>query len=113
MALNYWLGMDSGVISLKLSDKLPAGVRQMADILAEGLRNGTIDPFYRKITNQAGQIVNDGTRHFSPEELLKMDWLCSNVIGSIPPFEDILPMSRRMVRELGVYRDTIPPEKEG
>ena len=113
VALNYWLGMDSGVISLKLSDKLPAGVRQMAEILAAGLSNGTIDPFCRKIINQAGQVVNDGTRHFSPEELLKMDWLCANVVGSIPPFEEILPMSRRMVRELGIYRDTIPPEKEG
>ena len=42
-----------------------------------------------------------------------MDWLCDNIVGEIPPFEDILPISRRMVRELGVYKDTIPPEKEG
>ncbi len=112
VALNYWLGMDSGVIDLNLSEQLPAGVRQMAQILAEGIKNGTVDPFCRKIVNQAGQVMNDGTRHFTPEELLKMDWLCDNVVGAIPPFEEILPISRRMVRELGVYRDTIPPEKE-
>ena len=41
-----------------------------------------------------------------------MDWLCDNVEGSIPKFEEILPYSQKMVRELGVYRDTIPPEKE-
>jgi hypothetical protein len=41
-----------------------------------------------------------------------MDWLCENVIGEIPPFEEILPVSRNMVRELGIHRDTIPPEKE-
>ena len=29
-ALNYWLGMDSGVIGVNLSDKLPEGVRLMA-----------------------------------------------------------------------------------
>jgi hypothetical protein len=41
-----------------------------------------------------------------------MDWLCDNVIGSIPQFEEILPYSQNMVRELGVYRDRIPAEKE-
>jgi hypothetical protein len=41
-----------------------------------------------------------------------MDWLCENVVGKIPPFEDILPISQNMVRELGLYRDTIPTEKE-
>ena len=57
-------------------------------------------------------MKNDGTRVFTPGELLKMDWLCSNVVGSIPPFEEILPVSQNMVRELGLYRDSIPAEKE-
>lgn len=111
-ALNYWLGMDSGVIDLKLSDKLPEGTRQAANMLGRALRDGTIDPFQRKMVAQDGTIKNDGTRLLTPEEILRMDWLCDNVIGAIPPFEEILPMSRRMVRELGIYRDTIPAEKE-
>ena len=41
-----------------------------------------------------------------------MDWLCSNVTGSIPSFDEILPMAQPLVRELGLYRDSIPPEKE-
>jgi hypothetical protein len=41
-----------------------------------------------------------------------MDWLCENVIGSIPSFDQILPMSRTMVRELGIYRDSIPGNQE-
>ena len=112
-ALNYWLGMDSGVIGVNLSDKLPEGVRQMALILEKGLRDGTLDPFLRKIVAQDGTVKNDGTRRFTPGDLLKMDWLCSNVVGAIPPFEEILPVSQNMVRELGLYRDSIPAEKEG
>ena len=112
-ALNYWLGMDSGVIGLSLSDKLPAGVRQMAKLLQRNMADGSLDPFFRRIVSQDGQVRNDGSRTFTPGQLLHMDWLCDNVIGEIPPFEDILPVSRRMVRELGVYKDTIPPEKEG
>ena len=111
-ALNYWLGMDSGVIGLQLSDKLPEGVRQMARILRKGMTEGFIDPFLRRIVAQDGTLKNDGTHRFSPEQLLHMDWLCENVIGSIPPFEEILPVSKTLVRELGIYRDTIPPEKE-
>ena len=111
-ALNYWLGMDSGVIGVNLSDKLPEGVRQMAKLLEKGLRDSTLDPFLRKIVAQDGTVKNDGTRRFTPEQLLRMDWLCSNVIGEIPPFEEILPISQNMVRELGLYRDSIPAEKE-
>jgi basic membrane lipoprotein Med (substrate-binding protein (PBP1-ABC) superfamily) len=111
-ALNYWLGMDSGVIGVQLSDKLPEGVRQMAKLLKKGLRDSTLDPFMRKIIAQDGSVKNDGTKKFTPEQLLRMDWLCENVIGTIPPFEDILPISQTMVRELGLYRDAIPTEKE-
>ena len=111
-AVNYWLGMDSGLIDVKLSDRLPAGVRSLAEILRKGLAMGQLDPFLRKIVAQDGSIKNDGSRQLSPEEVLHMDWLCSNVIGEIPAFEQILPMSQAMVRELGVYRDKIPQEKE-
>ena len=111
-ALNFWLGMDSGVIDVGLSDKLPEGVRQMANLLKANIASGQLDPFFRRIVAQDGTIKNDGTRHFTPEEVLHMDWLCDNVVGSIPPFEEILPISQKMVRQLGIYRDSIPPEKE-
>ena len=113
VAVNYWLGMDSGVISVNLSDKLPEGLRQLAGVLQRGLANGTVDPFLRRIVAQDGTVKNDGTHCLTPEELLHMDWLCDNIIGQIPPYEDILPVSQTMVRELGIYRDKIPVEKEG
>ena len=111
-AVNYWWGMDTGVIDVKLSDRLPEGVRVLADLLSNGLRSGTLDPFLRPITAQDGTVMNDGSRPFTPDEILRMDWLCANVEGSIPRFDEILPISRAMVRELGVYRDEIPAEKE-
>ncbi|MBO5867403.1 MAG: BMP family ABC transporter substrate-binding protein, partial [Oscillospiraceae bacterium] len=112
-AVNYWWGMDSGVIDVTLSKHLPEGLRQLAWILRKGMQSGTIDPFKRLLIAQDGTIKNDGSRSLTPEELLHMDWLCNNVEGSIPPFEDILPYSQAMVRELGIYRDSIPKEKEG
>ena len=112
-AVNYWWGMDSGVIDVTLSDHLPEGLIQLADILRRGLRDGSIDPFRRRLVAQDGTVINDGTRTLTPEELLHMDWLCENVEGSIPEFDTLLPYSQAMVRELGIYRDSIPMEKEG
>ena len=111
-AVNYWWGMDTGVIDVKLSEKLPDGVRILAEMLRKGLQDGTIDPFLRPITAQDGTVMNDGSRKFTPDEILHMDWLCDNVEGSIPAFNEILPISQPMVRALGVYRDEIPAEKE-
>ena len=112
-AVNYWWGMDSGVIDVQLSDQLPEGVRQLAMILKRGIISGSIDPFFGVIRSQDGVLRNDGTRHLTPEELMNMDWLCENVEGWIPSFEELLPMSQNMVRLLGIYRDQLPPEKEG
>ena len=111
-AVNYWLGMDSGVIGLEVSDKLPSGVAAMAKYLKSGFENRLLDPFARKISAQDGSVKNDGSTLFSPDQLLHMDWLCDNVVGSIPSFEEILPMSQTIVRELGIYRDSIPAMKE-
>ncbi len=112
-ALNYWLGMDSGIIGMNLPDKLPEGVRSLAKLLQKGIEDGVIDPFLRRIVAQDGTVKNDGSHRFTPEQLLHMDWLCENIIGELPSYEDILPVSRRMVEELGIYTNKLPAEKEG
>ena len=56
--------------------------------------------------------MNDGNRPLTPEEIMTMDWLCDNVDGEIPTFDQIIPRARDTVRLLGIYRDSIPPEKE-
>lgn len=112
-ALNYWLGMDSGVISVNLSDRLPAGLQALAQYLQVGLSTRTIDPFARRIVAQDGTVKSDGTRIFSPDELLHMNWLCDNVLGSLPDPAEILPISRAMVKELGIYQDGVLKKKEG
>jgi len=108
--VNDWWGFSSGVIDVTLAEDIPEGVRALAEILKEGLRNGTIDPFKRKLVAQDGTVKNDGSRTLSADELLHMDWLCSNVHGTIPKFEELLPISRPTVRLLGVYREDIPVE---
>ena len=111
-AINYWWGMNSGVIDVQLSDSIPDGVRSLAEILKKGITNGTIDPFKCRLVDQNGLVRSDGGRDLTPEEIMFMDWLCDNVEGTIPAFDQLLPSSQEMVRLLGVYRDKIPPEPE-
>ncbi len=112
-AVNYWWGLDSGVIDVQLSDKLPESVKTLANILRDGIRSGSIDPFRRRVVSQDGMLRCTADTTLNPDELLRMDWLVENVIGSIPSFDEIMPIAQPMVREIGVNRDQIPVEKEG
>ena len=112
-AVSYWWGMRSRAIDVLMDPELPAGVRQLAEILRRGVADSTILPFHRPISSQDGAVRNDGDRWFTPEEILHMDWLCDCVDGTIPSYDQLLPMSRSIVRLQGVYRENIPPEKEG
>ena len=111
-AVNYWWGMRSGAVGVLLRDDLPEGARQLVELLRRSIADGTLLPFDRPIRSQDGAVRSDGTHWFSPEEILHMNWLCDSVEGEIPPYDALLPMARPLSRLLGVYRDTIPPEKE-
>lgn len=112
-AVNYWWGLLSGVIGISLSEKLPEGVKTLVEALRLGIVEGRLHPFRRVMSDQSGIVRSDGTRWFTPEEILHMDWLLDTVEGGIPAFHEILPMAQSIVRLEGVYRDAIPPVKEG
>ena len=112
-AINYWWGFASGAVDVRLEDSVPEGPRELLRTLREALVHGELTPFHRRIADQAGTLRNDGEQWFSPEKILRMDWLCSNVTGKIPDYEELLPMAQPMVRLLGVYRDTLEPRKRG
>ena len=84
-----------------------AGVRQLAAILRQDMREGQIKPFTTFMRDQNGDVRNDGTRLYSAEELMRMDWLLDSVCGSIPTQSELLPMSRETTRLL-----SLDPEKQ-
>ena len=109
-AVNYWWGMDSGVIDVALSELVPEGVKSLAAVFTEKLRNGSYDIFGQKLLAGDGSVISDGKTPLTMMEILKMDRLAETVEGHIPEYEEILPRSRALVREVGVHRETIPPE---
>lgn len=111
-AVNYWWGLSSGVIGIEWSDALSNGTKSLAEMLKNGIISGSIDPFCRLIHSQDGTLRNDGRTVFSPEEILNMNWLCDNIYGSIPGYDDLAENSRALVRLQGIYRDSVPLQKE-
>ena len=107
-AVNYWWGIDSGVIDVALTAEVPEGLRYLAQMLRGGLRQGKLDPFLRPIRDQAGNLRCDGLTGFTPDELVRMDWLCENVIGHIPTIDEVIPASRATVQLLGVFQEDVP-----
>ena len=111
-AVNYWWGLSSGVVDIRPSEAIPESMAELVDILKRGIVAGGLEPFRRRIVGADGTLRCDGSVSLSPDEILHMDWLCDRVRGSIPGFDELLPMARPLVRLQGVYRDSIPPEKD-
>ena len=109
-AIHYWWGMDSGVIDVQMTELVPEGIRTLAASLMEQIRTGALLPFRRELIGQDGTKISDGSRDLPASELLMMDYLLDGVEGAIPAYEELLPMSRALVRELGLHKEDLPTE---
>ena len=109
-AINYWWGMDSGVIDVQMTELVPEGIRTLAAAMMDRIKTGALLPFQRELVSQDGEMKNDGSRDLSSRELLTMDYLLEGVEGAIPAYEELLPMSRALVRELGLHPEDLPQE---
>ena len=45
---------------------------------------------------QNGILRNDGSEDFSSAALMDMDWLCDNIEGRIPSYDELLPEYMRL-----------------
>ena len=111
-AVNYWWGMDSGAIDVEMTELIPSGVRSLAESMIRQFREGRLDPFSQILRSQDDRLMNDGQHSLTSLEVLNMDWLCDSVKGRLPEYEELLPMSRALVRELGIHRDKLAPEED-
>lgn len=82
--LNYWWGLSAGVIELICSERVPGGVKRMAESFAQFIADGSFHPFEGELCDQNGEIHGTAGEILDVEELVTMDWLYENVIGSIP-----------------------------
>ena len=60
------------------------------------------NPFSGILYSQTGVAQPDPEKSLTPEEIMTMDWLVENVIGSIPKKEELKEQAEAVVRQQGV-----------
>ena len=105
-AINYWWGMSAGVIDVICSSKVPAATQRMVEIFKHGIITGFCSPLGGTITDQNG-VQHDGGAGFSPEDLMKMNWLADNIIGSIPENWSLKDESVPLVKASGIMKNDL------
>lgn len=110
--VNYWWGMDSGAIDVAVSGIVPEGTGTLASVMADKLKKGEFSIFRERMISQDGDVISDGSKPLQSLEILRMDRLLDSIEGRIPAYDEIFPMSKALVRELGIHRDEILPEQE-
>ena len=102
-AINYWWGMSAGVVDVVCSkNNLPIGTKRLVDLLTETISTGKVNPFSGILYSQGGIVQDDPAKSLTPEEIVTMDWLAENVIGSIPKEEELKEQSKPVVSQQGI-----------
>ena len=78
-SLNYWLGLESGLIDIIVSDDLPRPVYRLFELLRKGVMEGRVSPFEGVIYDREGGMHGREGVPLTPAEIMSMDWLAENV----------------------------------
>lgn len=101
-AINYWWGMSAGVVDLICSQDLPQGTRRLVDLLRNNICADVLVPFSGEMLAQDGTVMNKAEQTISPKEIITMDWLAENVVGSIPSILDLTEEARAVTKMQGL-----------
>ncbi|TCL54072.1 BMP family ABC transporter substrate-binding protein [Allofournierella massiliensis] len=105
-ALNYWWGMDAGVIDVLCSRTLPVETQRLVNLLRQAVCSRDFDPFAGVLYAQDGRVVMPADHsRLTAEQVITMDWLASNVIGRIPRFDELIDEAKPLVSLIGVHKD--------
>ena len=101
-AINYWWGMSAGVIDVVCSRQLPIGTRRLVELLKATISSDRFNPFSGILYSQDGMVQADPNGSMLPEDIMTMDWLAENVIGSIPTKEELTEKAEPVIKQQGV-----------
>ena len=101
-AINYWWGLSAEVIDVIYSQNLPIGTQKLLAMLKRAIASGEYHPFSGILYSQNGMIQSDPDKILSPEEIITMDWLADNVIGTIPKSRELKEQAKPVTLQSGV-----------
>ena len=105
---NYWWGLGSDILDVAFSTRMdPYSVRMISQFRQE-LKEGTFSPFEGEFRDQSGALRCEGDRRLTPAEIMCMDYLLDNIVGSFPAEEELIDAARPLVRLQGIRGELTP-----
>lgn len=96
-SLNYWWGIDADVVDVICSTRLQTGTKRLIELVKNNIANRSFIPFSGELYAQDGVCIQKEGM-LTPEEIVSMDWLAENIVGSIPKMEDLKPEARAVAK---------------
>lgn len=107
-AINYWWGLSAGVVDLIYSQDLPKSTKRLVDLLRNNICSETLIPFSGELIAQDGTVMNEADKVLSPREIITMNWLIDNVVGSIPPITEFTEKAQMVAKIQGLNKTLVP-----
>ena len=86
------------------SKYLPIGTKRLVELLKASIVAGIFNPFAGVLYSQTGIVESDPEKGLMPDEIMTMDWLAENVIGSIPEQEELKEQAKPIMSQQGIKK---------
>ena len=107
-ATNYWWGIGSHILDVAFSARFDPYAARIIHHFRQELKEGSFTPFEGEIRDQAGNLRCEADRRLTPAEILCMDYLVDNVVGSFPKESELIESARPLVRLQGIHGELMP-----
>ena len=105
---NYWWGLGSHILDVAFSSRFDPYAARIINHFREELRAGTFSPFEGELRDQAGVLRCTADRRLTPAEILCMDYLADNIVGTLPKPEELIETAQPLVRLQGIHGELKP-----
>ena len=105
---NYWWGLGSHIVDVVFSARFDPYAARIINHFRQELKEGTFSPFEGEIRDQSGTLRCEADRMLTPAEILCMDYLVDNIVGSFPSEQEMIESARPLVRLQGIHGELLP-----
>ena len=105
---NYWWGIGSDIVDVAFSSRFDPYAARIIHHFREHLGEGSFTPFEGELKDQNGVLRCTANRRLTPAEVLCMDYLADNIVGTLPSMDELIESARPLVRLQGIHGELKP-----
>ena len=105
---NYWWGLGSSVLDVAFSSRFDPYAARIVNHFRQEIADGSFSPFEGELRDQNGVLHCDADRRLTPAEILCMDYLADNIVGTLPEPDELIESARPLVRLQGIHGELKP-----